>query len=202
MVRRAQHKTRGDTVAVKIVDRYKLTMEGGTQALQDEIAALKLLRGGPHIVRLHDVFSEERFTFIVMEEMSGGELLRRIVDKETYTEREARNLCMILFKAVDYMHKKKICHRDLKPENLLLTEQNDDTSIKIADFGFAKRVSSPNCLNTLCGTALYVAPEVLDLTSKGYDQRADMWSVGVIGKEVSCVQCVWVYRYCVCSSTT
>lgn len=57
---------------------------------------------------------------------------------------------------------------------------NDDTSIKIADFGFAKRVRKPNSLTTLCGTASYIAPEVLDLTSSGYDQRADIWSCGVI----------------------
>jgi serine/threonine protein kinase len=53
-------------------------------------------------------------------------------------------------------------------------------SIKIADFGFAKKVTKPNCLSTLCGTAAYVAPEVLDLTSAGYDHRADLWSCGVI----------------------
>jgi serine/threonine protein kinase len=61
-----------------------------------------------------------------------------------------------------------------------MVKADDDTSIKIADFGFAKRVVKPNCLRTLCGTAQYVAPEVLDLQSSGYDQRADMWSVGVV----------------------
>ena len=61
-----------------------------------------------------------------------------------------------------------------------LVNKDDDTTIKIADFGFAKRVIKPNCLRTLCGTAQYVAPEVLDLHSPGYDQRADMWSVGVV----------------------
>jgi serine/threonine protein kinase len=59
-------------------------------------------------------------------------------------------------------------------------EQGDDTSIKIADFGFAKKVPRPNCLRTLCGTAQYVAPEVLELKDTGYDTRADMWSVGVV----------------------
>lgn len=48
------------------------------------------------------------------------------------------------------------------------------------DFGFAKKVRKPNCLSTLCGTASYVAPEVLDLTSNGYDERCDVWSCGVI----------------------
>lgn len=61
-----------------------------------------------------------------------------------------------------------------------MVEANDDTTIKIADFGFAKKVTKPFCLRTLCGTAQYVAPEVLDLSSGGYDCRADMWSVGVV----------------------
>jgi len=61
-----------------------------------------------------------------------------------------------------------------------MVEADDDTTIQIADFGFAKKVPKPNCLKTLCGTAQYVAPEVLDLQSGGYDHRADMWSVGVV----------------------
>lgn len=61
-----------------------------------------------------------------------------------------------------------------------MVEADDDTTIKIADFGFAKKAPKPFCLRTLCGTAQYVAPEVLDLQSGGYDWRADMWSVGVV----------------------
>lgn len=165
--------------AVKNIHVDKLE-KSGRDALQDEVSALRLLRGGPHIVRLHDVFEEPANTYMIMEEMKGGELLQRIVDKEVYTEREARSTTQILFEAIDYCHKKRIAHRDIKPENLLLVEKNDDTSIKIADFGFAKKVTKKNCLSTLCGTAAYVAPEVLDLKSKGYDERADLWSIGVV----------------------
>jgi len=116
---RAEHKQSHENRAVKIVNKTRLE-EHGREALQDEITALKLLRGGPHIVRLFDVFEEQQYSYIIMEELKGGELLKRIVDKEVYTEREARAVCKILFSAVDYCHKKKIAHRDLKPENLLL----------------------------------------------------------------------------------
>mmetsp|Transcript_28121 Transcript_28121/g.77332 ORF Transcript_28121/g.77332 Transcript_28121/m.77332 type:complete len:1025 (+) Transcript_28121:244-3318(+) len=178
-VYRATHRKTGDIYAVKDVNTGVLE-KSNKSALIDEIAAMKLLRGGPHIIRLYDVFEEPDHTFMIMEEMRGGDLLTRISDKEVYTEREARKTCKILFEAMDYIHKKKIAHRDIKPENVLMVEQEDDTSIKIADFGFAKRVPKPNCLRTLCGTAQYVAPEVLDLQSAGYDQRSDMWSVGVV----------------------
>lgn len=56
--------------------------------------------------------------------------------------------------------------------------ESDDSDIKIADFGFAKKVKSPNSLTTQCGTPGYVAPEILE--GKPYDTQADMWSLGVI----------------------
>lgn len=202
-VYRCVHRRTNKTYAVKEVILSKME-SGGESTLKDEIAALKMLRGGPHIVRLFDVFEEDDHCFMVMEEMKGGDLLSRIVDKEVYTEREARGVCKILFEAVLYCHEKKVAHRDIKPENLLLVvchscwvlgsivvllahhlfcplqDENDDTSIKLADFGFAKRVTGENSLSTLCGTAQYVAPEILDFQVEGYDERCDMWSVGVV----------------------
>lgn len=61
---------------------------------------------------------------------------------------------------------------------LFLQSESDDSNIKIADFGFAKKVKSPNSLTTQCGTPGYVAPEILE--GKAYDTQADMWSLGVI----------------------
>ena len=118
-VYRCEHKRTKKSYAVKEVIISKLE-NGGESTLKDEIAALKMLRGGPHIVRLYDVFEEDDHCFMVMEEMKGGDLLSRIVDKEVYTEREARGVCKILFQAVDYCHKMRVAHRDIKPENLLL----------------------------------------------------------------------------------
>jgi serine/threonine protein kinase len=113
-----------------------------------------------------------------MEQMRGGELFDRIVAKAYYNEKEARDTCKILLQAVGYMHQNHVAHRDLKPENLLLLSKDDDSAVKIADFGFAKKVYEESSLTTQCGTPGYVAPEILEGTP--YDQRADMWSVGVI----------------------
>jgi len=178
-VYRCHHKQTEKVYAVKEVIISKME-SGGESTLKDEIAALKLLRGGAHIIRLYDVFYEGDHCFMIMEEMRGGDLLSRICDKEVYTEREARGVCKILFEAVLYCHQKRVAHRDIKPENLLMVETDDDTSIKLADFGFAKRVVSDLSLSTLCGTAQYVAPEILDFQIDGYDERCDMWSVGVV----------------------
>ena len=74
-----------------------------------------------HIIRLYDVFEEPQFYYLITEKMMGGELFDRIVQKSYYNEKEARDVCKILFQAMKYCHDHKVAHRDLKPENLLLT---------------------------------------------------------------------------------
>ena len=163
--------------AIKCVTRAKLKEED-IIALKDEVAILSALRECHHIIRLYDFFEEPDTYYLVMETMNGGELFDRIVTKSYYNEKEARKTCKILLEAIDYCHERRVAHRDLKPENLLLRSETDDSSIKIADFGFAKIVRSPQSLKTQCGTPGYVAPEIL--TGTPYDESADMWSVGVI----------------------
>jgi len=165
--------------AVKHVATSKFD-EKELKTFKEEVASLRMLRGGPHIVRLFDVFEEPEDSYLIYEEMTGGNLLSRIVEKEVYNEREARQVCKIAFTAIDYCHKKKVAHRDIKPENFLLVEEGNDTSVKLADFAFAKKVTHEKSLKTLCGTAQYVAPEILDMNQKYYDHRCDLWSMGVL----------------------
>lgn len=176
-VREGQHKRQTErTFAVKCVNRAKLSDEDAA-ALLDEVAILKELNH-KHIIRLYDFFEEPANYFLVMERMSGGELFDRIVAKAYYNEKEARDVCRILLEAVAYCHLNSVAHRDLKPENLLLVSEENDSDVKIADFGFAKKVLSPKSLTTQCGTPGYVAPEILE--GVPYDTKSDMWSVGVI----------------------
>ena len=79
--------------------------------------------------------------------------------------------------AVDYMHDQGIVHRDLKPENLLYESPDEDSNIKVSDFGLSKVIDS-GMMMTACGTPGYVAPEVL--AQKPYGKEVDMWSIGVI----------------------
>lgn len=172
----ASDKSTGESYAVKVVTKSKLTKEDEI-ALKDEIQVLRELQH-PHIIRLYDVFEEKEFWYMVTEKMSGGELFDRIVAKSFYNEKEARDVCKILFEAIGHCHKNSVAHRDLKPENLLLRSEDNDSEIKIADFGFAKKVLTPNSLTTQCGTPGYVAPEILE--GVPYDAKSDMWSLGVI----------------------
>lgn len=176
VVKEGSKRSTAESYAIKIVTKAKLSKEDEV-ALKDEIDVLQDMEHR-HIIRLYDVFEEPQHYFLVTEKMMGGELFDRIVQKSYYNEREARDTCLVLFSAIHYCHRKKVAHRDLKPENLLLTSENDDSDIKIADFGFAKRVTKPKSLTTQCGTPGYVASEILE--GKPYDTQADMWSIGVI----------------------
>ncbi|KAF3780284.1 Serine/threonine-protein kinase [Nymphaea thermarum] len=71
-----------------------------------------------------------------------------------------------------------IIHRDLKPQNLLLSSNDNHAVLKIADFGFARPLQPRDLAETLCGSPLYMAPEIMQLLK--YDAKADLWSVGAI----------------------
>ena len=131
-----------------------------------------------NIIKLYEFFEEDAYFYLVLENMTGGELFDRIVAKQFYNEHDARECITTMLGALNYCHSNKIAHRDLKPENLLLASMESDHNVKLADFGFAKRCESPACLATQCGTPGYVAPEIL--TGKKYDYSSDMWSMGVI----------------------
>lgn len=165
-------------VAVKQMQKAKLTPED-MAALTVEIRSMKLLSGHESFVKLYESYDEEKFYYLVIELISGGELFDRIVEKEKYTEREARRVIRQLTHAIAFAHSQGVAHRDLKPENVLLKNREDDTSIKVADLGFAKIVTKDNPLMTTpCGTPGYVAPEIL--SGRPYGLQADIWSLGVI----------------------
>jgi serine/threonine protein kinase len=171
--------------AVKIIDTKKFALSPGlTPADLREEAAMMMTLDHPNIIRIKDTFETDNIIFIVMELVRGGDLFDRIVEKGKYKEDEAREVMQKVLSAVKYLHSKDIIHRDLKPENILLMEPNNDTEVKITDFGLAKRTNQEG-LKTFCGTPQYFAPEVLKRknTVKGlgsYGTAADMWSLGVV----------------------
>lgn len=147
------------------------------EALKVEVAILEKV-DHPNIVALKSVFDCPKTFYMVMEKMTGGELFDRIVQKEKYTETEAKAVVHKLAGAIEYCHNLGIVHRDLKPENLLYADESDDSEIKIADFGLAKLLSDDSMMSTACGTPGYVAPEILE--GRAYTAAVDMWSLGVI----------------------
>uniref|UniRef100_A0A672TBP3 Serine/threonine-protein kinase BRSK2-like n=1 Tax=Sinocyclocheilus grahami TaxID=75366 RepID=A0A672TBP3_SINGR len=143
--------------------------------VEREIAILKLIEH-PHVLKLYDVYENNKYLYLVLEHVSGGELFDYLVKKGRLTPKEARKFFRQIISALDFCHSHSICHRDLKPENLLLDEKNN---IRIADFGMASLQVGDSLLETSCGSPHYACPEVI--RGEKYDgRRADVWSCGVI----------------------
>ena len=129
------------------------------------------------MLKILEIFDEDDFIYLVLELLRGGELFDRIVEKESYSEKEAAETVRPIVDAIRYCHSLGIIHRDLKPENLLYATSEDSSIIKITDFGLARFVEN-ELATTACGTPNYVAPEII--AGKGYSKEVDLWSIGVI----------------------
>ncbi|XP_061825981.1 serine/threonine-protein kinase BRSK2 isoform X2 [Nerophis lumbriciformis] len=174
LVKLGVHCVTCQKVAIKIVNREKLS-ESVLMKVEREIAILKLIEH-PHVLKLHDVYENKKYLYLVLELVSGGELFDYLVKKGRLTPKEARKFFRQIMSALDFCHSHSICHRDLKPENLLLDEKNN---IRIADFGMASLQVGDSLLETSCGSPHYACPEVI--RGEKYDGRkADVWSCGVI----------------------
>lgn len=128
-----------------------------------------------------------------MEMCEGGDLYTRISEKEYFSEKEARKVFYQIMSALNYCHLRHIAHRDLKLENILYINSNQDSQIKIIDFGFSKifwkndtidetvasitkdRIQKIN-MKSKIGSAFYIAPEILE---GQYDESCDIWSAGI-----------------------
>lgn len=162
--------------AVKIIDRSKLKQKD-TDAVFREVAILRELREVPHVIPIIDFIEEPEKLYVVQVYAKGGDLFRRLTELQVYTEKNARDIAIVLLETLDTMHTKhQVVHRDLKPENLLL-ESRGKQNIYFADFGFARKVTAEG-LSTRCGTPAFVAPEII-LGTK-YREAVDMWSLGCI----------------------
>merc|ERR1711874_767653 len=179
-VRLAECRDDGQMYAVKIID--KKALKGKEDSLENEIRVLKRL-DHRNVVKLLEAYESRTCVYLVMELVTGGELFDRIVEKGSYSEKDAADLIKQVLSAVAYMHEEGVVHRDLKPENLLYYSPDAESKIMISDFGLSKMEES-GVMATACGTPGYVAPEVL--AQKPYGKAVDVWSIGVISYILLC----------------
>jgi len=174
-VRKCLHRDTKATRAVKLIKKESMSSEE-EQSFKHEISILKKL-DHPNILKLYEVFEDDKRYYLVTEMCKGGELFDEIVLKVQFSEKEAATIIQQILQAVAYCHDNGIVHRDLKPENALIDKEMNNT-LKIIDFGTAVKFDiGKELLNTTHGTSYYIAPEVL---SKSYDEKCDVWSLGVI----------------------
>ena len=131
----------------------------------------------PFISKLYYAFQNDKRLYMITEYMPGGEMFYHLHLNDHFSEYRAKFYIAEITLAIDHLHKNNILYRDLKPENILLDELGH---IKLTDFGLSKIMNNieKDKTFTVCGTPIYVAPEVL--IGKGYNKLVDWWSLGVL----------------------
>ncbi|KAK7287601.1 hypothetical protein RIF29_00882 [Crotalaria pallida] len=142
-----------------------------------EIFILKQI-SHPNIIRLHDIIEVPGKIHLVLEYCKGGDLSLYIQRHGRVPEGTAKHFMQQLATGLQVLRDNNLIHRDLKPQNLLLSRNDERSVLKIADFGFARSLQPRGLAETLCGSPLYMAPEIMQLQK--YDAKADLWSVGAI----------------------
>ena len=177
LVKAGINKETKKPVAIKIMAKKNMD-KSDMELAKVEIDILKISQH-PNIIKLYDVFENENYIYIIMENCSGGDLLSYFEYHE-YELPESK-VCEIIHKlsmAVYYLHSYGIVHRDLKPENILMTDLSATADIRLLDFGLSKIIGNDEKCTEPYGTLSFVAPEVLQ--GKPYDKSVDLWSIGII----------------------
>ena len=149
----------GAHYALKCIDNnYLKDDDEAVENLRTEVATLRQLGTRRFIMSLHEVLSTPAASILVMELVSGGDLMKPIEEKGPYSERRAQSIFVQCVHAVRHLHSIGIVHRDLKPENICFTTAALEW-VKLIDLGAAGFLERDG-MTDLCGTPLYAAPEV------------------------------------------
>ncbi|XP_044758693.1 serine/threonine-protein kinase ULK2-like isoform X6 [Coccinella septempunctata] len=178
-------KDKNFPVAIKAITKKNVNK---CQALlSKEINILKQLAelNNPNLVSMISCEETPSHVFLVMEFCNGGDLADYFIVKKTLSEDTLRIFLLQIASAMKALRTLGIVHRDLKPQNILLSfdpaisnPQPYQITLKLADFGFARTLEEGGMAGTLCGSPMYMAPEVI--MSLQYDSKADLWSIGTI----------------------
>ncbi|KAL2565282.1 hypothetical protein AAZV13_19G097600 [Glycine max] len=204
---------KGHDVAVKVIPKSKMTTAIAIEDVRREVKILQALTGHKNLVQFYEAYEDNDNVYIVMELCKGGELLDKILSRGgKYSEEDARIVMIQILSVVAFCHLQGVVHRDLKPENFLYISKDENSTLKVIDFGLSDYVKpgmaycmsifslifftenkttrannqkffADERLNDIVGSAYYVAPEVLH---RSYGTEADMWSIGVIAYILLC----------------
>jgi serine/threonine protein kinase len=201
-------KVKGDDskkYATKKLDREQIENTEAIKYLKNEITILHNLQH-PNIVKFVDIKKTKKHYYIVMEYCNGGELSKALEEYQEkfgkpFSQEIVQHFMRQIISAFKYIHGLKIIHRDVKLDNVLLNFESEKdkedlnlmkATAKIIDFGFACQVSKKGLVYSTLGSPINMDPLLLKkLNSKskkarqlGYDQKADVWSLGTICYEM------------------
>jgi len=163
------------TVALKFLTRGALADDDGRKRFMHEAQASAVL-DHPNICTIYEICEEDNEVFISMAYIEGKSLGERIASGPLPLD-EAIDIAIQIAEGLCEAHDRGIVHRDIKPANIMMTGKG---RVMITDFGLA-RVAGATKLTmegTTLGTVAYMAPE--QTQGESVDNRADIWSLGVV----------------------
>jgi serine/threonine protein kinase len=169
------HQFNGLEFACKVVSLQTIREERRTfENFVNEMRANSQI-SHPGIVRLFDVQCDGQNIFLFLELCPGGQLEDLVRTSGGLAEPQAQIYFRQLMQAIQYIHSQSFVHRDVTLKNILIAT---DGSAKLTDFGLCKRRAVTELCTTMCGTFVYVAPEMLQFDK--YDAfKVDVWSAGI-----------------------
>ena len=192
-------------LATKKLERSEIEGTEALKYLKNEIQILQKLNH-PNIVKFDSIKKTKKHYYIVMEFCNGGELTKALEKYQAkygkpFSQEIVQHLMRQIIAAFKYIHAEKVVHRDIKLDNILLNFESEKdkeelnmmkATPKIIDFGFACFVNKSGLLYSTLGSPINMDPIILkklNSNSKkarqlGYDQKADIWSLGTICYEM------------------
>lgn len=169
-----EHATTRKLYAMKCIRKDIILENEQMENIQLEKDILRQI-DHPFLVNMEYVFQNDYRIYFLMKFVKGGELFRHLVEVRNFPENQSKFFAAQVALALAHLHSKGIIYRDLKPENVLVGE---DGYLLVADFGLAKFVQQGELANSFCGTAEYLAPEML--IGNGHDFTVDWWALGIL----------------------
>ena len=175
-VKLASHSLTGEKVAIKILEKTKVTKLEEKERINRELAIMRKLNHY-NIAKLYQIVETKLTIYLIQENIPGKEFMEYLTKKGKLKEIEACKFFHQIISALEYMHQCGVAHRDFKPENILITK--DDTVLKIIDFGLGNIYKNNQLLKTACGSPCYAPPEMIKEESYN-GAKSDIWSSGII----------------------
>ena len=197
--------------ATKKIDKKFTQNPRAKKYLENEINILKEI-DHPNIIKLVEVKETTQFYYLVMELCNGGGLSECLDEyqkkhKKPFPEETVQYLMRQIVDGINYLHKRNILHRDIKLDNILVNFDLDEdkksrnmlkAKVKIIDFGFARHLNPSQLAYSTLGSPINMDPGILRKLNKmehskeyGYDQKADIWSLGTICYEMLIGKCTF-----------
>uniref|UniRef100_A0A667ZN85 non-specific serine/threonine protein kinase n=1 Tax=Myripristis murdjan TaxID=586833 RepID=A0A667ZN85_9TELE len=177
-VQLVRHKATRKVYAMKLLSKFEMIKRSDSAFFWEE-RDIMAFANSAWVVQLFFAFQDDRYLYMVMEYMPGGDLVN-LMSNYDVPEKWARFYTAEVVLALDGIHAMGFIHRDVKPDNMLLDKAGH---LKLADFGTCMKMNKDGMVrcDTAVGTPDYISPEVLK--SQGgdgyYGRECDWWSVGV-----------------------